>query len=103
MEAHALTARMIQKCVRDRYLDFPDSHFGNFNPSKPCSGPLKVRARVVSGAYIIKSKIDFISSPVQKYRKSYCTTSGFGISIGIGIGIGGVDTNKNVKVLHQSF
>ena len=39
-----------------------------------------------------------ISSPVQKYRKSYCTTSG----IGIGVSVGG-SFNKNVKVLLQSF
>ena len=36
------------------------------------------------------------SLPVQKYRKSYCTTPGVGVGGSIGF-------NKNVKVLHQSF
>ena len=36
------------------------------------------------------------SSPVRKYRKSYCTTPGVGVGVGIGV-------NKNVKVLRQSF
>ena len=34
------------------------------------------------------------SSPVRKYRKSYCTTPGTG---------GGVGVNENVQVLCQSF
>ena len=37
--------------------------------------------------------LDLFSLPVQKYRKSYCTTLGIGVSI---------NKNVNVKVLHQS-
>ena len=42
---------------------------------------------------IAQDKVLF-SSPVRKYRKSYCTTPGFCIGVGV---------NKNVKVLRQSF
>ena len=36
------------------------------------------------------------SSPVGKYRKSYCTTPGVGVGVDVGIGIG-VGVNKNGK------
>ena len=47
----------------------------------------------------LKIGVKVFSSPVRKYRKSYCTMP----SVGIGVSGGGVSINTNVKVLRQIF
>ena len=42
------------------------------------------------------------SSPVRKYRKSYCTTPGVGVGVGIGCG-SGVNENKTLFFLNPQM